>query len=225
MLDVSVSCVDRSALRLRSKVSDEDEVGRLGHQWVGPDHVLLAVLRDDRPSTARDVLHELSLDHAEAERRMLAGLLDALPPLRSDATRGAGVFTNPAWSRLEGWIEGFALASDREPTPEGALLGLCWAVQHPLSGCVARTAVIAALATQGVPTPRAAPPADFEPGEIVYVPRARLDAVRRALLDARRLVGFNVDPDNDTAWVSIRPDDTDARALIEAELSLDDPAD
>jgi hypothetical protein len=199
------------------------EAGRLGHQWVGPEHVLLALLREDRPSTARDVLYEFGLDHAGAERRMLAGLLDAQPPLRSDAARGAGVSSTPAWSRLDGWIEGFALASSREPTPEDALLGLCWAMQNPLSGRVPRVAVVAALAARGVPVPDGVPPADFEPSEHVHVPRGRLDAIRRALLHARGLVGFNVDPDNDTAWVCIRPGDTEARALIEAELRSDDP--
>ncbi len=200
------------------------EAGRLGHQWVGPEHVLLAMLRDDRPSTARDVLHELGLDHAGAERRMLAGLVDAQPPLRSDAARAAGVSSSPAWSRLDGWIEGFALASSREPTPEDALLGLCWAIQNPLSGGVPRVAVVAALAARGVRVPSAGPPADVEPSEHVDVLRGRLDGVRRALLDARRLVGFNFDPDNDTAWVSIQPGDTQARALIEAELRSVDPA-
>lgn len=53
--------------------------GRLGHGWVGPDHVLLALLRADRPSTPRDVLEELGLDHGDVARRLHVALLDASP--------------------------------------------------------------------------------------------------------------------------------------------------
>lgn len=199
------------------------EATRLGHQWVGPEHVLLALLRDDRPCIAQDVLHGLGLTHAEAERRFVGGLLDAEPPLRSEVEKGAGATSSPAWSRLDGWIEGFALASGREATSEDALLGLCWAFRNPLSGRVPRVDVVAALAARGVPVPSVGPPADWEPGERVDVPSAKLAAVRRALLDAGRLVGFNVDPQNDAAWVRIRPGDHEARALIDAELRSLDP--
>jgi hypothetical protein len=195
------------------------EAGRLGHQWVGPGHLLLALLRDDRPSVARTVLHELGLTHAEAERRFVASLLDGEPPVRSKVANGRQVSPSPAVYQLQGWVEGFAAAAGCEPGPEVALIGLCCRFEERLDG-VARQAVLAALAARGVPVPAAEPPTEHvEAGERVDVPRARLDAVHRALLAADRLIGFNSDADNDTAWVVIRPGDADARALIAATVN------
>jgi hypothetical protein len=194
------------------------EAGRLGHQWVGPNHLLLALLRDDRPSTAQTVLHELGLAHGDAERRFVASLVDGEPPVRSTIAKGRYVTASPAFAELRGWVGGYAAAAGCEPGPEIVLIGLCWRFEERLDG-VSRHAVLAALAERGVPVPTVAPPIEHvEAGERVDVPLARLEAVYRTLLAADRLVGFNSDADNDAAWVVIRPGDHEARALIAATV-------
>jgi hypothetical protein len=68
-----------------------------------------------------------------------------------------------------------------------------------------------------VAVPVGIPPPDRPPVEFIDVPPARLAEVRRALLAARRLEGYNVDPENERAWVTVRPGDVEAARLV-AEL-------
>jgi Clp amino terminal domain, pathogenicity island component len=69
------------------------EAARLGHQWVGPEHVVLAILDDGCPSIARSVLNDLGLTHDVSEERFLAS--DPNSVLGALAQHGIAVPVHP----------------------------------------------------------------------------------------------------------------------------------
>lgn len=94
-----------------------DEAAAAGDDWVGPPHVVLALLKKD--TLARRVLTEAGLDHEHA--------LTCLPGHSGPGHhphRGGG-FANPAFHKLHGIATGLALAAGRrDPTPEHWLIAL-----------------------------------------------------------------------------------------------------
>lgn len=92
-----------------------DQAAAAGDDWVGPDHVLLALLSTD--SLAGRVLAEAGLDREHA--------LERLPGRRrTTGHRGAG-FANPAFHQVHGIATGLALAAgERTPSPEHWLIAL-----------------------------------------------------------------------------------------------------
>lgn len=87
------------------------QAARLGHQWVGPEHILLAILDEGQPSLARSVLDEFGVTHDRVRERFLASLLNGTPSIRSTIADGALTCPAPIFYELQGWIDGFAAAS------------------------------------------------------------------------------------------------------------------
>jgi hypothetical protein len=80
------------------------EARRLGHQWVGPGHVLLAILNREESSLATEVLGDLT--GASYEQHFLRSLLHGSPPVRSDIETGAVASPAPIYYRIDGWVTG-----------------------------------------------------------------------------------------------------------------------
>jgi ATP-dependent Clp protease ATP-binding subunit ClpA len=97
-----------------------DEAMRLGHGWVGPEHILLALL--STPSVASEVLAERGIAYEEIAES--EGRREGIP--RYDPAKGLSG-PNPDGAMVKGRAEGFVLAagSDR-PEPEHWLLSLVY---------------------------------------------------------------------------------------------------
>ena len=190
---------------------------RLGHQWVGPQHILLAILRDSSTTACR-VLNELGLDYAIGETEFATSLLNGSPPIRSDVSKRDTRSPAPIYYSIEGWISGYSAAHGVGVTDEVALLALCWKLSYPLARGIARQRVVEALQVAGVAVPHQPLPADDSADEVrIDVPIERLAEFRRKLLDAGLLVGFNSDRENEQAWVLVRSANVDAaRRLLDA---------
>ena len=166
----------------------------LGHQWVGPEHVVLALLDDRHPSPARRALIERGFDHDRYREGFLASLLDGDPPIRSSIAVGAVATPAPIFSEITGWIEGYAVAIGVPASDETVLLAIA-ALRPDAIGLVAPTT----------------------PMRRVDVPPERLGAVQRGLREADLLIGLNTDAENGRAWVIV-DDSTDEAAGRVAEI-------
>ena len=164
------------------------EAALLGHQWVGPEHVVLALLNDRHPSPARRALIERDFDHDSYRDRFLASLLDGDPPIRSSIVAGVSATPAPIFSEIVGWIEGYAAATGVPASDDTVLLALT-ALRPDAIGLVAPTT----------------------PMRRVDVPPVRLVAVQRSLREAGLLIGLNTDVENGRAWVIV-DDSTDEAA-------------
>jgi ATP-dependent Clp protease ATP-binding subunit ClpA len=83
-----------------------DEAQRLGQSWVGPEHILLAVLAE--PSPVSQVLAELGLNHDRLVE--LLGSRRHYPPA-PELQPGEAPRLNPAFYQAAGWARGFAAAA------------------------------------------------------------------------------------------------------------------
>lgn len=97
------------------------EAACLGHQWVGPEHVLLAILNEQPPTLAREALNDVGITYDQTRKRFLASLLVGQPPIRSSIADGATACPAPVFYEIKGWIEGFAAALGRAPDETTAL--------------------------------------------------------------------------------------------------------
>jgi len=68
----------------------------LGHNWIGPEHVLLGVVREG-DGVAYRVLLDLDVDSAAVRDRVLAQLRDNRPPRLVRPMHGSRVPLDPAW--------------------------------------------------------------------------------------------------------------------------------
>ncbi|MFD0477661.1 Clp protease N-terminal domain-containing protein [Nonomuraea thailandensis] len=92
-----------------------EQAAAAGDDWVGPWHVVLALLGGD--SLAARVLNEAGLDRERA--------LELLPRHGRPGHHRGGGFANPAFHRLSGIATGLALAEgERAPSPEHWLIAL-----------------------------------------------------------------------------------------------------
>jgi hypothetical protein len=180
----------------------------------------LAIVAGREASLARGVLEGLGVTLQRAEERFVNSLLGAEPPIRSAVARGPDVQPAPVFYKILGWVTGFSTAQGIAPTDEVTLLALCWLVGNPLARGVSRQAVVDALADQGHPVPVGPVPPDLEIGERINVTPARLTEVIATLQEAGLLVGFNTDPENSNAWVTVHAGDERARQLVHAVVSV-----
>ncbi|SEG83213.1 Clp amino terminal domain-containing protein, pathogenicity island component [Nonomuraea solani] len=189
-----------------------DQAAAAGDDWVGPPHVVLALLNDD--SLAARVLAEAGLDHARA--------LECLP---RHARRGhrAGGFANPSFHKLFGIATGLALASGaREPAPEHWLLALAYDAEMDREPTplhlfeVDPAVVVAALRRHGVQTPPIGVPehVPWRGHHQIVVPAAALQAVLDRL-NAEHPAG------SEWRWGWNWVDDDLGRAMITAEEGID----
>jgi hypothetical protein len=131
------------------------EAQRLGCDWAGPEHGLLAILRGDPHDTARRVLEEVGLDASMVER-----VLEQMG--RGAKEQRSGVTSNPALHQVYGRAEGFAAClGTGEVRPVHLLLALLWDEWHWLFAEQmgnSRETVVEALGRAGVALPPSPPP-------------------------------------------------------------------
>lgn len=140
-----------------------EEAQRLGHDWAGPEHGLLAILGSDPEDVARRVLEEVGMDAGMVER-----LLEQMA--RGTRQKRQGVTSNPAWHRMFGRAEGFAAClGTGELEPVHLLLALLWDErrwQFAERQGASREAVVEALGRAGVALPSAPMPELERPIEL-----------------------------------------------------------
>lgn len=197
------------------------EARRLGHHWVGEEHLLLALSRGEGP--AGEVLRDAGATPERLETTILAGLEGADPPVERRSTEMLS--PTPAAYRLAGRAEGLALARGTAATPDDLLVALVWhagfgsSLLHALG--VDRSALAAALARAGVAVSPGEPePLDLRPGKRVDVPYERLREILTALparLPEGARFGFNLHHETRRAWIVV-DEEVDAERLVEEVL-------
>lgn len=128
------------------------EAERLGHDFVGPEHGVLAVLRGDPTDLARLALEDVGIT-AESVERLLGRMIEADP--RALRERAPGISPNPAWYRVIGRAEGFAASvGTGSVRPLDLVLALLWS-RRPLldQPAQSREALVDALAARGASLP------------------------------------------------------------------------
>lgn len=199
------------------------EAERLGHDVVGPEHGLLAILRGDPADPARLALEEVGLDTARVERR-LTQMFGADPGAERD--RRSGISPNPAWYRVIGRAEGFAAFGAGVVRPVDLLLALVWGY-WPFTDepAIAREAVVDALKRRGATIAPARLPVLPRPPQFTQRVDFPLDALPRvlALLAQRHppgcgpTYGFNHDGVA-RAWVNAE-DGIDLQGVVDEALT------
>ena len=202
------------------------EAERLGHDFVGPEHGVLAVLHGDPADLARLSLEDVGIT-ADSVEGLLERMIEADP--RAVPERAPGISPNPAWYRVIGRAEGFAASvGTGDIRPLDFVLALLWSrrplLNQPPS---ARETLLEALAERGAglpPTPLPALERQPRFTQNVEFPRRYLAPVL-ALLHERHPVGigptygFNHDG-AERAWVNAE-DGIDLQAIVDSAVSDD----
>lgn len=190
-----------------------EQAAAAGDDWVGPGHVVLALLSGD--SLAARVLNEAGLDHGRA--------LELLPRHGRPGQHRGGGFDSPAFHKLYGIATGLALAvGERVPSPEHWLIALAHDAEvergatplHPFG--VSPGQVLEALRRHGVPVPPLDAPehVPWRGRHQIVVPAAALQAVLDRLNAAHP-------PGSEWRWAWNWVDDDLGRAVITAEEGID----
>jgi hypothetical protein len=188
-----------------------DEAAATGDDWVGPPHVVLALLAGD--CVAARVLTEAGLDRARALERL---------PHGGKPGHGSGGLANPAFYKLSGIATGLALAAGRRhAAPERWLLALAYdahdreATTLDVFG-VDPAQIVAALREHGVPAPPIPAPVHvpWRGKHQVVVPAARLQRMLDRL-NAEHPAG------SEWRWGWNWVDDDMGRAVVIAEEGID----
>jgi ClpA/ClpB-like protein len=199
-----------------------DEATRLGQHWMGPEHTLLGILRDDPEDVARRALERAGVDAAMVEGWIIRMNTD--PPAAKTEAK-SGVRPNPRWYTIDGRAEGMAAAlGAKEAGSVHFLLALLWdqrrwhLTEEP---GVSREAIVGALAELGVPLP-AAPMPEFERKlnftQYVEFPRSQASEVLQILAERHPpgsgpTFGFNY-KDDETAWIRAE-DGIDLQGIVD----------
>jgi Clp amino terminal domain, pathogenicity island component len=197
-----------------------DEARRLGHGWIGPEHVLLALFAG--PSVAVEALEEVGVTRERVEEKARAMGRSDPPPSRYQP--GQGLSPNPAWYKLTGCANGLALASGhRPPRPEHFLLAMIYSGQvvAPLlhqHGSSQRS-LLEALARRGVPVPEVDPPT-YRP----WRGRRRIEVIEAELEPVIDVLTERYPPGSEWRWgFNWLPDDPGGgrRARVDGEEGID----
>jgi ATP-dependent Clp protease ATP-binding subunit ClpA len=183
------------------------EADALNHDYLGAEHLLLALAESGEASIAARSLHLLGFDVGTARSDLAA--IARLPPQRKPALPPEGVFYTPALHRLGGRAEGLKLAQGAaEVTPEHLLLamiwqghGLCLSLLHNQG--VSTRDVHQRLRDLGVEVTSEEPP-EYVPtkwGERIAVGLDDIRAVVRALTKALPVGTFGFNYEGDHAYV------------------------
>ena len=163
-----------------------EESTQRGHSWVGPDHLLLAILNAPAPTTASQVLGELGITYEGVSARA--------PRADSDDPPGRG--TSPAYHQVVARASALSVAEGAEfVNDEHVLLALLYD-EHRDTGSAITNAdgdpdeIYVALEQRGVVVPPVRPPvpdASWGPATTyVYFPESDEPAVRQALRERHR---------------------------------------
>ncbi|MFN0030056.1 MAG: Clp protease N-terminal domain-containing protein [Acidimicrobiales bacterium] len=196
---------------IRAQAMALREAERLGHQWVGAEHILLGILGAGPDDVAVAAMAELEVTHESFECDLLAGLLHGEPSVRS-AWPQQPTQPAPRYYLMDGWVSGYCAALGVPPSNAVLLLALCSSSGSRFPGTVSPEQIVDALRRRGIDIPDGLiqPPSQIEVDMAasvrIDVPLEHLGRVHRQLMEARLLVAFNVDRDNDQAWVRVKPE-------------------
>lgn len=138
------------------------EARGLRHNWLGPPHLLLAVLSE--PGPASEAMAEIGISY-----QRLAELLAKLRTVNGRRQRyieSKGTTMNPAAHNVRGWAQGYAAANGRpSPTPEDWVLAILYSGNGMVASLLRELDLSAAVAVQalrrhGVRTPDSQPVED-----------------------------------------------------------------
>jgi Cysteine-rich CPCC/Clp amino terminal domain, pathogenicity island component len=194
--------------RLLPRASKEAE--HLGHHWIGPDHFLLALLRQADQSRAAEVLRSCGLTHKQFVAE-LARLVTAAAAKDKESRDRTSPQLNPAAYRMMGRADGIAAGLGKDQvSPEHVVIAILWD-PDTLTGTildgldVERDDIVERLAAAGIPVPaRPLPrPARWRWGEEMDVPIGHLTALTAelpGLLPPGTPFGFNHDG-RERGWI------------------------
>ena len=194
------------------------EARRLGHHWVGDEHILIGLSRSAGP--AGKVLREAGATPERLDAQLEQSLAECDPPL--ELREAEWLTFTPAAHTTLGRAEGFALARGVQAPDEGLLLAsVLWRATGSAAAMlrqlgVDRAELVEKLAAYGVPVPDGVPdPDDLRPRRRIEVPFDRLMEIVRELsarLPADGRFGFNHDG-RTRAWIFVG-DDEETGAIV-----------
>lgn len=186
----------------------EDQALRLGHHYIGDEHVMLALLSSEPDGVAADALSAIGVTHSVFESWLLDRLQGFKPAVVGRFVAGAPVPTS-ACLELLGRADGLsAVLDDGSVRSQHGLLAYVWRRDgsHVIDlEALSTTAqnVADALAVRGVRLPEAElPEADRRASESVSVPPERLEEVVRALEHRLGPGDWGFNASDDDAWVT-----------------------
>lgn len=197
------------------------EAARLGHPSVGPAHIVLALLDENRPSVAREVLQASGIDREPVE----ASASRQFRPLDHDGIPPGWAMAGPLWHETAGRAQGLAATLGQgADDPELVLLALLWQPHDRWfadvlsSAQTSREVIVAALAARGVPVPPGPLPELPPPKtQAAAFPDSRVNdvnwALRRAYPDLNW--GIGSDPEDDELSVVVAAADVDLGAVLD----------
>lgn len=198
------------------------EARRLGHHWVGEEHLLLALSRQEEP--AGEALRAAGATPERLEQAIVEMIERSDPPVERRETDSPSL--TPATYSTLGLAEGLALARGSDPSPEDVLVAVAWhagLASWALDRLdVDRAALLVRLAGAGAVVPPGEPePLDRRPQKRVDVPYEHLMEIVAALpsrLPEGSPFGFNLDHETRRAWVVVGAE-VDAEPLVAAILA------
>jgi len=200
-----------------------DEARRLGHHWVGDEHVLIALSRLASP--AGELLRDAGATPDRLADELVRLLATCDPPVDSRPAESPSL--TPAHHRTRGLAEGLALSYGSSATPELLLVAVVWRADGLASGLlqqlgIDRAALVASLAERGVQVPPGEPdPCDLRPTKRVGVPYEHLTTIVGSfpgLLAGDAYFGFNMHHKTKRAWIVV-DEHVDAERLVTEILS------
>ena len=208
-----------------------EQAGLARQSWVGPEHVILAVLKE--PSAATQALGEIGLTYDRLFELVRSARIDPQIPPRGSIDHPRA---NPSFYKVEGWAYGYAASRGREPEASDWLLAAVY-FENMAAGYLERVGitgsdVVTALARRGIEVPSLDPPT-YKPWRghrRVDVTDIELPAILHALGErfppgSEWQWGFNVAADDPKrAWV-VSEDGIDLEAIVAEVRRLESPSD
>lgn len=204
----------------------EHQALRLGHHFIGEDHLVLALLEGDPDDLARRALEACGINHGDWAGHFRAKCEGGYPPPapNPDITEAR---PNPVARQLLARAEGLAVAM-AEPLPRSqhGLLALLWSPRGVAAASLKThetnpAAVLAALRAVGAPVPSPQLP---EPerlpllGPRVFFPREHLNRVLAQLNDEVSPGSYGWNVHGERGWASATAD-VDLEAIIDLALA------
>ena len=187
-----------------------DEARRLGHHWVGEEHLLLALSRQD--GRTGEALRAAGATPERLEQSIVAGVERSDPPAECGVAGSPS--PTPAMYSTLGRADGLALARGEASASGDLLAALLWHaglgswLLHRLG--VDRFALATRLAVAGFATPPGEPePLDLRPRKRVDVPYEHLMEIVAAMpsrLPEGAPFGFNFHDEARRAWIVVGED-------------------
>ncbi len=194
------------------------EAIRLGHAFAGPAHIVLALLDEDHPSVAQEVLRANNIGREQIEE-------SAHREHRHDDEGVRGATAGPLWHETAGRAQGFAATlGTGAGDAEHVLLALLWQPEHRwladvlASADTSREAVVAALAARGVALPRH-PPSQLRPPktQVAAFPKNRANDLNWALRRSAPELNWGIgrDPEDEGMNVVLAAADVDLATVLD----------